>query len=102
MSLQQTMDEDRRLVILRCLSEAHEYSLNESVIEKEVRRLRIGNVDRDLVRADMAWLETHSLVSVDKLAAGTSRELWAATLTKMGAAVARGRPWPGVARPSPA
>ena len=101
MNLQQLLDEDRRLVILRCLSEAHDYALNESLVEKMLVRLRLGVVGRDVVRAHMQWLETHGLVTVERLEMGTGAELWVAKLTKTGAEVAGGRPWPGVARPSP-
>jgi DNA-binding transcriptional ArsR family regulator len=101
MSLQQLLDEDRRLVILRCLSEAHDYSLNESLVEKMLSRLRLGVVGRDVLRAHMAWLETHGLVTVEKMSTGTGGELWIGTLTKTGMEVAQGRPWPGIARPSP-
>lgn len=102
MSLQQLLDEDRRLVILRCLSEAHDYSLNESLIEKMLSRLRLGIIGRDLVRAHLAWLEAHGLVTIEKLEVGTGRELWVGKLSKTGQEVAQGRPWPGIARPSPA
>jgi DNA-binding transcriptional ArsR family regulator len=102
-SLQQLLDEDRRLVILRCLSEAHDYALNESLIEKMLARLRLGVVGRDVVRAHLAWLETHGLVTVDKLemGGGGTITLWVGKLTRTGLEVAQGRPWPGVARPSP-
>jgi DNA-binding transcriptional ArsR family regulator len=102
MSLQQLLDEDRRLVILRCLAEAHDYSLNESLLERMLQRLRLGIVGRDIVRAHLAWLEQHGLVALDKMEVGTGRELWIGKLTKTGAEVAQGRPWPGIARPSPA
>lgn len=101
-SLQQLLDEDRRLVILRCLSEAHDYSLNESLLERMLVRLRLGVVGRDIVRAHLAWLEAHGLLTLDKLEVATTRELWVAQLTKPGQEVAQGRPWPGIARPSPA
>jgi hypothetical protein len=100
-TLQQLLDEDRRLVVLRCLSEAHDYSLNESLVEKMLNRLRLGVVGRDVVRAHLAWLETHGLVSVEKMDAGGGKELWVGKLTKTGQEVAQGRPWPGVARPAP-
>jgi DNA-binding transcriptional ArsR family regulator len=101
MSLQQLLDEDRRLVILRCLEEASDYSLNENLVERMLVRLRLGVVGRDIVRAHLAWLEQHGLVTVDKLPAGAGRDLWVGTLTKTGQEVAQGRPWPGVARPAP-
>jgi DNA-binding transcriptional ArsR family regulator len=100
MSLQALLDEDRRLVILRCLSEAHDYSLNETLVERMLARLRLGVVGRDVLRAHLAWLETHGLVTVEKLDAG-GEMLWIGKLTRTGLEVAQGRPWPGVARPAP-
>jgi hypothetical protein len=102
MSLQELMNEDRRLVILRCLSEAHDYALNETLIERLLARLRLGAVGRDLVRGHLAWLEMQGLVSLDKLEFHATKDLWVAQLTKQGQEVAQGLPWPGVARPSPA
>ena len=101
MSLQALLDEDRRLVILKCLSEAHDYSLNESLLEKMLARLRLGVVGRDVLRAHLVWLETHGLVTVEKLPDGTGGELWIGKLARTGLEVAQGRPWPGVARPAP-
>jgi hypothetical protein len=102
MSLQRLLDEDRRLVILRILSEAHDYSLNESLIERMLAHLRLGVVGRDVLRAHLVWLETHALVALEKLDLNSTKELWVAKLTKTGQEVAQGRPWPGIARPSPA
>ena len=99
--LQKLLDEDRRLVVLRLLAEAHDYALNESILEKGLQRLRLGVVGRDIVRAHLAWLEQHGLVSVERMEMGGARELWVGKLTKTGQEVAQGRPWPGVARPSP-
>lgn len=100
-SLQELLDEDRRLVVLRCLSEAHDYSLNESLVEKMLQRLRLGIVGRDIVRALLSWLEQHGLVKVERLEMDGGKALWVAKLTKTGLEVAQGRQWPGVARPSP-
>jgi DNA-binding transcriptional ArsR family regulator len=101
-SLQKLMDEDRRLVILRILSEAHDYSLNESLIERALAHFRLGVVGRDLLRAHLAWLQEHGLVKLERLDLNSEKELWVAKLTKTGQEVAQGRPWPGIARPSPA
>jgi DNA-binding transcriptional ArsR family regulator len=100
MSLQQLLDEDRRLVILKCLSEAHDYALNEGLVERMLARLRLGVVGHDVLRAHLAWLEQHGLVTVEKLQ-DAGRELWIGKLTKAGLEVAQGRPWPGIARPAP-
>lgn len=101
MSFKDLLTEDRRLVILRALAEDHGYRLNESVLKKVLAHIG-HDVGRDIVRADMTWLEQHGLLQIERLTAGASPgELWVAKLTEPGAEVARGRPHPGVARPSP-
>lgn len=101
MSLAEMMHEDRRLVILRALNEAEGYSLNESILERTLMRVRLGIVDRDMVRTYLLWLERHGLVRVETLTDGASPgELWLATATELGTAVARGRAHPGITRPS--
>ncbi len=97
----QLLSEDRRLVILRVLSEDQHYSANDSVLKKVLER--IGHaMSRDQVRGELQWLEDQRLVTVERLSAGASPgEVWVAHLTEDGADVARGRPYPGVARPSP-
>jgi len=92
--------EDRRLVILRALDEAQGTSLNESIVKKLLEHVghRVG---RDQVRQDVAWLADSGLVRIEKLEDGVSPgELWVAHLREDGRDVARGRPFPGVARPS--
>lgn len=90
------MDEDRRLVILRCLEEDSGYSLNESVIEDCLEALG-HNVSRDRVRTDLAWLSEQGLVVIEHIV-----NVQVATLTSRGADVARGRvSVPGVKRPRP-
>lgn len=101
MSLAELLHEDRRLVILRALDEADGYSLNESILGRTLERVRLGIVDRDQVRTYLLWLERHELVRIEKLEDGASPgELWIATATKLGTAVARGRAHPGITRPS--
>jgi hypothetical protein len=101
MSLQTLLDEDRRLVVLRCLSEAHDYSLNESLLGKLLERQRLGLVGRDVMRGHLHWLEEQRLVKVERLDVGEQgKQLWVAKLTTTGQEVAKGRPWPGVGRPS--
>ncbi|MBR0644002.1 VpaChn25_0724 family phage protein [Plastoroseomonas hellenica] len=99
--LAELLHEDRRLVILRALSEVDDKSLNESLIEKVLRRVRLGIVSRAMVRGYLTWLEQNDLVTIDKLQGGAvPGELWTATATHQGQAVARGLSFPGVAQPS--
>lgn len=99
MSFATLLAEDRRLVILRSLSEMPGYQLNEDVLQKGL--IHFGhNVSRDLVRADVGYLEEHRLVRVQKLVP-QSGELWLVTLTSDGEDVAQGRQHTGVARRRP-
>ena len=102
MSLQQLLDEDRRLVVLQCLSEANDYALNESLIERMLNTFRVGIVGRDIVRGHLTWLAQNGLVTIEHLDKAPAAVLWVGKLTKLGLEVAQGRPWPGVARPNPA
>ncbi|PZW46855.1 hypothetical protein C8P66_108134 [Humitalea rosea] len=99
-SLAEILAQDRRCVVLRALQEDHDYSLNEDTLRSVLASFGHGVIKRDLIRADLAWLEEQRLLRVEKLAAA-SGELWIATLTADGAAVAQGAPHPGVARPQP-
>jgi hypothetical protein len=100
MSLHQLLAEDRRLVILRSLLEADQYKLNESLIERLLNRVGVLAYGRDQVRGLLAWLEQNGLVSIERLAMESGKELWVATATKLGTEVAQGRLYPGVSRPS--
>jgi hypothetical protein len=99
-ALHDILREDRRLVVLRCLAEAMEYRLNESVLQTAIGRIT-HRCSRDELRADIGYLERHGLVLVQKLPL-QSGELWLATLTPAGHDVARGQPHEGIARPGPA
>lgn len=101
MSLRDIFDADRRLVILRLLEEAQGYSLNEAVLEKSLAAVGVLAMGRDVVRGQLAWLEQQGLVTIEKLSLDRGGDLWVARATKLGTEVAGGRPWPGVARPSP-
>lgn len=101
MSLNQIIDEDRRLVILRLLEQAEQYSLNEALIEKSLARVGVLAQGRDIVRGHLNWLEQNGLVRVEQLPLDGGKQLWVAHATKLGTEVAKGRTWPGVARPSP-
>lgn len=100
-SFAELLEEDRRLVVLRALQEASDYSLNESLLRKVVETVRLGVVGRDQMRSLLTWLADNGLVRVERIGLGETPELWVATVTATGAEVARGRVWPGVARPLP-
>jgi hypothetical protein len=95
----EALAEDRRLVILRRLSEATGNHLNDSILKKAL--IYIGhNVGTAMVRADVTWLEQHLLVRIEKVSIGAD-ELWIVHLTAAGQDVAEGLDHPGVAKPSP-
>lgn len=89
--------EDRRLVILRTLAEDHDYSVNDFVLKRALAQLG-HDVSRDMLRADLKWLEDQRLVTLRRLDDGA---IWVATATEDGVDVSGGRPHPGVARPAP-
>ena len=92
-----TFTEDRRLVILRLLSESPNYSANGSIIHTALGQFG-HNVSRDQVRTDLAWLKEQELVGVEVV----GDQLHVATLTQRGLDVAQGRATvPGIKRPSP-
>ena len=88
--------EDRRLVILRFLSEEPDYRLNVSLLQDALEVM--GHVvGRDVIVADGSWLEETGLITTESV--GTVRLF---KLTERGADVARGRSFvPGVKRPAP-
>lgn len=98
-SMAETFAKDRRLVILRLLSEQDGYSLSASMLTKAVRELRHAVYD-DTISADLVLLEQHALITRDEERHG-SKTLVFATLTRLGLDVARGRPHPMVDQPSP-
>lgn len=90
------LDADRRLVILRCLSEDQGYDLNESMLQTMLGALG-HNVSRDRLRTDLEWLKEQGLVTLRSVVS-----VQVATLTGRGLDVACGRVTvPGVKRPSP-
>lgn len=94
----QKLAEDRRLVILRCLSEVPGFAANETVMRTALDHFghRIG---RDALRQDVQFLADHSLVRVERLHP-PSGELWLLHLLSAGADVAQGRAQHyGIARP---
>lgn len=91
------LTEDRRLVILRLLSQAQQYELNDAMIRELLDRFG-HNVSRDRVRTDLAWLAEQELVTTDEVA----ESVITATITRAGLDAAAGRHLvPGVKRPGP-
>lgn len=88
------LQEDRRLVLLRLLSDLPGYRSNSSVLCMLMNDF--GHVvSRDYIKSQLAWLAEQHLVTVNDL-----QGLMLATLTERGHDVARGlSDVPGVARP---
>ncbi|CAM4295352.1 MULTISPECIES: VpaChn25_0724 family phage protein [Stenotrophomonas] len=89
--------EDRRLVLLRLLSEQNGYRANSSVLHAGLNVLAVA-ASRDDVLTDLTWLSEQSLVRVDEPVPG----VMVAELSARGHDVSRGMASvPGVSRPSP-
>lgn len=98
--MSELLSPERRLVILRCLSELGERRANDSVLCSMLNSLGVPS-SRDEVRAELAWLQEQGdgreLVVLESLAG-----VQIAELTSRGADVAAGRTRVvGVKRPSP-
>ncbi|EGJ49036.1 hypothetical protein [Desulfocurvibacter africanus] len=92
----QLVTEDRRLVILRVLSEDPGYATNTSLLHAALGTLG-HNCTRDQVATDANWLQEQALVTVEP-----SGPVTLVRLTGRGEDVAAGRATvPGVRRPSP-
>lgn len=100
MSLTQVLTEDRRLVILRTLSEVPNYTLNEGILRQALRQIGHPEETKDLVRGDIQFLADNGLLRIERLAM-PSGELWVAHLLNDGQEVAEGRAYPGIARRKP-
>lgn len=93
---QDLMTEDRRLVLLRLLSEAEGYTINEYVLSAALPGLG-HSASADRIRTDLGWLAEQGLVEVESPAG-----VRLARLTARGADVAVGRARvEGVKRPLP-
>ena len=87
---------DRRLLILRALSQAHKYTAAARLLRSFLDSLG-RPVSADLLAHDLAWLAEMGLITL----AGLGQET-AATLLPRGLDVAEGRTVvPGVRRPEP-
>jgi hypothetical protein len=91
--------EDRRLVLLRLLSEQPGYRANSSNLHAGLYALGVpGN--RDDVVTDLAWLRDQGLVKLETVPEVPG--LHVASITSRGDDVAKGEAQvPGVSRPSP-
>lgn len=96
MAIQQVLQEDRRLVVLRILNEMPGYEANDSVLDNSLDAYG-HKVSRDLVRTEMHWLQEQGLITLRDVA-GTQ----VAKITQRGIDVAEGQArHPGVKRPRP-
>ena len=88
---------NRRLAILRFLSEEPDFAMNTSVLQGALRQIGHG-VSRDTVEGDCAWLEEQGLVEVKTLEIPVT----VVRITVRGLDVASGMAaHPGVDRPLP-
>lgn len=91
--------EDRRLVLLRLLSEQPGYRANSSNLHAGLYALGIAG-SRDDVATDLAWLRDQDLLRLEQLPEVDG--LTIASITPRGRDVARGEAQvPGVRRPGP-
>ena len=96
MNFVEALQQDRRLAILRFLSEAPGYSANESLLADALRGIG-HNPPRDQIRTDLAWLGEQGLIELEEIA-----DIRIAKVRERGVDVAAGRATvPGVKRPSP-
>lgn len=91
--------EDRRLVILRLLSEQPGYRFNSSNLHAGLQYLGVLGTRTD-VTTDIHWLKEQGLLLIQDIPEVDG--LYLCTLTQRGADVAEGNSTvPGVSRPSP-
>ena len=97
MGFQETLAQDRRLVLLRVLANSAGYASNEYALATMCAALGHA-VGHERLRQDLAWLQDAGLLRV-----GDTAGVQIATLNARGAEVAAGTvQTPGVARPRPA
>lgn len=96
MNFDQFQTEDRRLVLLRALSNAAQYRANAFLLRRFCDA--VGHVtSADKIESDLAWLAEQELIGLEKQEGVT-----VATLTARGLDVATGRARvPGVQQPAP-
>lgn len=96
MSFAKLMLEDRRLVVLRLLSEAPGYSANESILHAALEDWG-HQASRDQVRGDLLYLEEQGCLATED-----ESGILVVTANQRGLDAAAGRARvPGVKRPAP-
>lgn len=96
-SFAERLREDRRLVLLRLLSEQNAYRTNSSILHMGLHHLGVA-ASRDDVMTDLAWLRDQGLLHLENAADA----VLVATLTVRGFDVANGDAVvPGISRPHP-
>lgn len=96
MTYEESLEQDRRLTLLKALEGASAYTAAEFVLLRYCERFG-HNVSSDRLRADLVWLKEQGLIKLQ-----TPDDVYVATLTRRGLEVATGRAeTPGVARPQP-
>ncbi|MBI1676041.1 ArsR family transcriptional regulator [Shewanella sp. DW31] len=94
MAMQQIINEHQRLVVLRLLTEAGAFALNESILQDGLNAYGL-DISRDALLLQLAWLNEQGLIKTELVGKVTT-----ATLTGRGQDVATGRAVvPGVKRP---
>jgi len=88
MSFGELLAENRRLIVLRALTEVARFEANESVLRLGLQQFG-HHVGGDIVRADLEFLERHGLIVVERIRVERG-ELWVAKLTGAGEDVAKG------------
>lgn len=92
------VQQDRRLAILRFLSEENDYALNDSVLQKALAQFA-HNVSKEVILSDFSFLEELGLIEQETVIAN---KVYVAKITSRGLDVAKGRSIvAGVARPRP-
>ncbi len=92
------LQEDRRLALLRVLSEQPSHSMNSSNLDKWLRHIQMPGTRADTLDA-LRWLHDQALIRLRPLP--DIEGLYVAELTGAGDDIASGRDvHPGVARPS--
>lgn len=89
--------EERRLVILRLLSEQPGYRSNSSILHAGLMHLGVP-ASRDEVTTDLHWLQEQGLLTLDQ----ATENVTVATITARGHDVASGMAVvPGISKPAP-
>ncbi|BDA59735.1 VpaChn25_0724 family phage protein [Shewanella xiamenensis] len=99
MAMQQIINEHQRLVVLRLLTEAGAFALNESILQDGLIAYGL-DISRDSLKVQLAWLAEQGLIKTELVGNPLQKQLTTATLTGRGQDVAAGRATvPGVKRP---